>query len=50
LGESDASRAKAEIGASFCLDLSVKREFAEVRAGFCYKDRGKKREIWITTG
>jgi hypothetical protein len=42
LGELDASRANAEIGASFCLDLSVKPEFAELRANFCYKQRAKR--------
>ena len=42
LGELDASRAKAEFGASFCPDLSVKPEFTEVRVSFCYKQWTKR--------
>jgi hypothetical protein len=34
LGDFDASRAKAEIGASFCLPASVKPEFTQIGAIF----------------
>jgi hypothetical protein len=34
LGDFDASRAKAEIGASFCLLASVKPEFTQIGATF----------------